>query len=44
MDKSLRNTLRLAITNCRKLLEEDYARQLEGQYGVHANGNIEALG
>jgi len=43
MDKSLRNTLRLAITNCRKLLEEDCSRQLEGKYGVHANGYIESF-
>ncbi len=43
MDKSLRNSLRLAITNCRKLLEDEYARQLEGKFGVHANGKIETF-
>ena len=43
MDKALRNTLRSAITDCRKLLEEDYSRQLEGYYGVHADGHIESF-
>ncbi len=44
MDKSKRNCLRLTITKCRKLLEDDYARQLEGKYGVHTDGTIEDFG
>lgn len=43
MNKSLRNSLRLAITSCRKLLEDDYSRKLEGKYGIHANGTVESL-
>ncbi len=36
MDSSLRNTLRLTITACRKLLEVDFRLQLEGQYTILA--------
>ncbi|MDD5368151.1 MAG: hypothetical protein PHQ40_03620 [Anaerolineaceae bacterium] len=36
MDSSLRNTLRLIITACRKLLEVDFRLQLEGQYAILA--------
>lgn len=43
MDRLLRKNLRLAITSIRKLLEEDYTRQLEGYYGIHADGRIEPL-
>jgi hypothetical protein len=43
MDTALRNTLRLTITSCRRLLEEDYLLQLEGRYGIRADGSMEAL-
>ncbi len=43
MDTALRNTLRLAITSCRRLLEEDYLLQLEGHYGIRADGSVEPL-
>ena len=36
MDTSLRNALRLAITSCRRLLEDDFRLQLEGRYGIKA--------
>jgi hypothetical protein len=42
MDKSLRNTLRNVVTQCRKLLEEAVAEVLEGQFGIYASGKIEA--
>jgi len=41
METALRNTLRLAITSCRRLLEEDYFLQLEGRYGIRADGKME---
>jgi len=41
MDKALRNTLRNAVTQCRKLLEDAIAETLEGQYGVFRTGKIE---
>jgi Eco57I restriction-modification methylase len=43
METSLRNTLRLAITSCRRLLEEDHLLQLEGRYGIRADGSMEPL-
>ena len=43
METSLRNTLRLIITSCRRLLEEDYRLQLEGRYGIRADGEMEPL-
>jgi len=43
MDKFLRNRLYSAVVKCRNLLEEDFALQLEGRYGVHADGALEAL-
>lgn len=43
MEKALRNTLYTATVNCRRLLETDMARLLEGQYGIHADGTIEPL-
>jgi hypothetical protein len=43
METTLRNTLRLAITSCRRLLEEDYLLQLEGRYGIQADGRMESL-
>lgn len=43
METVIRNTLRLAITSCRRLLEEDYLLQLEGRYGICADGSMEPL-
>ncbi len=43
MDKNLRNQLYNTVVKCRRLLEEDLTRQLEGSYGIHANGTIESL-
>jgi hypothetical protein len=43
IENSLRNTLRLTITSCRRLLEEDYRLQLEGHYGIRTDGNLEPL-
>lgn len=42
MDKSLRNTLRNVVTQCRRLLEEAVAEVLEGLFGIYASGKIEA--
>lgn len=41
LDKATRNTLRNAVTRCRRLLEEAVGDVLEGQYGVHRDGRIE---
>ncbi|MBI3948940.1 MAG: SAM-dependent methyltransferase, partial [Acidobacteria bacterium] len=41
MDKALRNTLRNVVTQCRKLLEEAINEILQGQFGIHKNGEIE---
>jgi len=43
MDQSLRNTLYTAVVGCRRLLEEDFRQQLEGVYGIHADGRLESL-
>ena len=43
MDKSLRNVIYNTVVQCRHLLECDLARQLEGIYGVHADGAFEPL-
>jgi len=43
MDKAQRNTIYTAVVKCRHLLERDLARQLEGAYGVHADGAFEPL-
>jgi hypothetical protein len=40
IENNLRNTLRLTITSCRRLLEEDYLLQLEGAYGILPTGVI----
>ncbi|HEU5422630.1 MAG TPA: hypothetical protein VFU72_03740, partial [Nitrolancea sp.] len=40
MERELRNALRLAVTRCRTLLEEDFSGQLEGEYGVYAGGRV----
>ncbi|RUT01261.1 hypothetical protein DSM106972_068120 [Dulcicalothrix desertica PCC 7102] len=41
MDKSLRNTLRNVVTQCRKILEEAVAEVLEGQFGIYTSGKLE---
>lgn len=41
MDKALRNTLRLVVTQSRKILEEAIGEQLQGRYGIHASGQVE---
>ncbi len=41
MDKSLRNTLRIIVTQSRKILEEALEEQLQGQFGIHVDGEIE---
>ncbi|MFT4037642.1 MAG: hypothetical protein QM692_05630, partial [Thermomicrobiales bacterium] len=40
MDRKLRNELRLAVARCRTELTEDYLHQLEGQFGIYADGRI----
>jgi hypothetical protein len=42
MDKDTRNSLRITVTQCRRLLEEAIAARLEGEYGIHSTGHIEA--
>lgn len=41
MDKALRNSLRLAVTGCRRLLETEIGELLEGQFGIHRDGRVE---
>jgi hypothetical protein len=36
MDQEIRNKLRSVVTQCRKLLEEAIAQELEGKYGIFA--------
>jgi len=43
MDRALRNLLYNTVVQCRELLERDLALQLEGTYGVHADGTFEPL-
>jgi len=43
MDKALRNVIYSTVVKCRKLLERDLALQLEGTYGVYADGTFEPL-
>jgi hypothetical protein len=43
MDNALRNALYTTIVRCRELLERDLALQLEGTYGIHADGTVEPL-
>ncbi len=43
MEKALRNTLRITITQARKILEKAMEDQLEGRFGIHANGQAEDL-
>ncbi len=42
MDQDVRNTLRSIVTQCRKLLEEAVADRLEGGFGIHREGTVEA--
>lgn len=41
MDKQLRNTLRNVVTQCRRLLEKAVAEVLQGQFGIHPDGQVE---
>src|SRR5947209_206456 len=41
MDKALRNTLRLVVTQSRKILEEAIGELLQGRYGIHVSGQVE---
>jgi hypothetical protein len=41
MDKRLRDKLRSAVTQTRKLLEENIGEILEGRYGIHRSGMVE---
>lgn len=43
MEKEQRTLLYNTVVKCRRLLEEDLAKQLEGTYGVHASGKMEPL-
>ena len=36
--KLLRNKLRSVVTQCRRLLEESIAQQLQGKYDIYATG------
>jgi hypothetical protein len=38
MDQAIRNKLRSVVTQCRKLLEESIAHQLQGKYDIYATG------
>ena len=38
MDQGLRTRLRNVVTQCRRLLEESIARQLQGRYDIYATG------
>ncbi len=44
MDKDTRNAIERATQRARKLLEEDFAAQLEGDFDVHRNGEVAASG
>jgi len=41
MDKALRNTLRNAVTQCRKLLETAISQELEGSFGIYLTGKLD---
>ncbi|MDY6876096.1 MAG: SAM-dependent methyltransferase [Chloroflexota bacterium] len=43
MKPSLRSHIYNTVVQCRHLLERDMARQLEGTYGIHADGAFEPL-
>ena len=42
MDKDTRNAIERATQRARKLLEEDFAAQLEGDFDVHRDGAVAA--
>lgn len=42
MDKDTRNAIERATPKARKLLEEDFAAQLEGEFDVHLDGTVAA--
>lgn len=42
MDKDTRNAIERATQRARKLLEEDFATQLEGDFDVHRDGKVAA--
>lgn len=42
MDKDTRNAIERATQRARKLLEEDFAAQLEGEFDVHRDGEVAA--
>src|SRR6266545_3735295 len=42
MDKDTRNAIERATQRARKLLEEDFSAQLEGDFDVHRSGAIAA--
>lgn len=42
MDKDTRNAIERATQRARKLLEEDFAAQLEGHFDVHRDGEVAA--
>lgn len=42
MDKDTRNAIERATQKARKLLEEDFAAQLEGDFDVHRDGEVAA--
>ncbi|WP_242352643.1 MULTISPECIES: Eco57I restriction-modification methylase domain-containing protein [unclassified Anaeromyxobacter] len=42
MDKETRNAIERATQRARKLLEEDFAAQLEGDFDVHKDGEVAA--
>src|SRR5262245_59156292 len=42
MDRDTRNAIERATQRARKLLEEDFAAQLEGDFDVHRDGAVAA--
>src|SRR6266581_1211343 len=44
LEKAVRNTLRIVVTQSRKLLEEAIRELLQGQFGIHASGKLEDAG
>jgi hypothetical protein len=42
VDKDTRNTIERATQRARKLLEEDFAAQLEGDFDIHRSGAVTA--
>src|SRR5215469_1635673 len=42
MDKDTRNAIERATQRARKLLEEDFAAQLEGDFDIHRDGAVAA--